>query len=221
MCLLIFYIYTKERINMNTSKTITDVKKLEESLNKKIKPEDVKYVEAFFKTRFVRISNKKIVYPTKKDIAEKNKELYNLLNEHKKQLRFWVKEKHNADNYYKTVSFKKHFRKIYWLHKIKMLTDAEYKADVEKARLSEDTLMDVENNHVLDTFLVDSDYRKKLGETVTNSVVYRNHNVGDSDRKKQVFKKELALKKIESITKKIESVRNNIKVNNIILKYKE
>lgn len=205
---------------MLKSKTINEISKLKEEINKSITEEDQKYFEEFFKTRFVRVENKKIIYPEKKDISNKNKELYKRLLEYKKEIKFWFKEKKDADNYYKMVSLKKHFKKIYWVHKIKIMTDPEYKEDVEKARLSEETLMDPKYEQLLETFLIDSDYRKKLGDTVNTSVVYKNLNVGDANKKKINFKKETAIKKIELINKNIEDVKRKIKINNVILKYK-
>jgi len=205
---------------MSSSKTINCVEKLQEILNNKIAEEDKKYLEEYFRTRFVRVDGGKIIYPERKDISNKNKEINNKISEYKKDLRFWNKEKNDAENYYKGVAFKKHFKKIYWKHKIKMATDPEYKKDVENARLTEDTLMDPNYSQLVETFLVDSDYRKKLGDTVNSSLIYQKLNVGDATKKKMIFKKETALKKIESISKNILNLEYQIKVNKTMLKYK-
>jgi hypothetical protein len=205
---------------MPNSKTINNVTKLEKEINKIIKEEDKKYLEEYFKTRFIRVEDKKITYPEKKEVLIKNKEHNNKLNNYKKEIKFWEKEKKDADNYYKIASLKKHFKKTYWAHKIKMMSDPEYKEDIEKSRLTEETLMDPKYEHLLQTFLTDSDYRKKLGDTVNNSIVYKNLNVGDANKKKINFKIETAIKKIEQLKKNIEDVKKKKKINNILLKYK-
>ncbi len=204
---------------MSTSSTINDISKLEEKINKKIPKEEKKYWETFFRTKFVRIENRKITYPKKKDINEIIKETQKMIDDKKKEHKFWEKEKTSAENYYKINSFKKNFKKIYWKHKLRMATDAEYKKDVEKARLSEETLTDPKYEALLDTFLIDSEYRKKLGETVSTSVVYKNFNVGDANKKKQDFKKETAIKKIEQLNKIIINLKHKINTNKTILKY--
>ncbi len=205
---------------MTTSKTINNVTKLQEALKINIREEDKKYFEDFFKNRFVRVDNKKITYPEKKDLLNKNKELYKRLTDERKTLGFWIKEKREADNYYKINSLKKHFKKIYWAHKIKMMTDPEYKEDVAQTRLSEATLTDPNYEQLLETFLTDSDYRKKLKDTVNTSVVYKNFNVGDANKKKIDFKKDTAVKKIAVVNNNIKEIKHKIKINNTIIKYK-
>ena len=101
-----------------------------------------------------------------------------------------------------------------------MATDPEYKKDVENARLTDETLMDPNYSQLIETFLVDSDYRKKLGDTVNSSLIYQKLNVGDATKKKMIFKKETALKKIEAINKNILNLEFQIKINKTMLKYK-
>ncbi len=205
---------------MSKSKTINNIKDLEKEINIKVKDGDKKYLIEFFKIRFLRTDKGKIVYPEKKDLVNKNKELYSKLSNIKKELRFWLKEKTDAENYYKVAALKKYFRKIYWAHKVKLATDAEYKKDVENARLTEETITDPKYEHLLETFLQDSDYRKKLGDTVNSSLIYKNLNVGDSNKKKQIFKKETAEKKILHLRKSIRHIRHMIEINKTVLKYK-
>jgi len=203
--------------------TINKIEHLEKYYSITFNEDDKKYLTYYFKTKVLQVENKKIVYPKLTEIKKKQNELNDNLSELKKEELYWKKTKNNAENYYKNIAVNMVFKKKYWQHKIKKLIDKDYKKDVIDSKLTDQILMDPEYQHLFNTFLIDPDYRHKLKETVNNSIVYKDTNIGEYSKKKQDFKKDTAKSKIEQIAKKVKEIEFNIKVYNkiseIIKKY--
>jgi hypothetical protein len=201
------------------TKTINNLEKLEKTLNINVNKDNKKYFEDFFKNRFLNISeDNKIMYPNKIYFKNKNKELKKKLDELNKFKKFWLKKNKDAKNYYRNIENTKYFKKNYWKHKIKKLTNENYAQDIKNTKLTEKTLMDPEYKNLLNTFLLDPDYRKKLTDTVNNSIIYKKQKIGDISKKKQEFKIELSNNNIKKLNKEIEDIKFKIKTNKIILK---
>jgi hypothetical protein len=200
------------------NKTINNLNKLKEFLNLELKEEEQKYLNMFFKKRFIIFENNKIKYPLKENIKLKINDIKNEINKLTELKKYWTKKKKTAENYYQRIYFTKYFKKDYWRHKIKEITNKEYKEDLKNIDLSEEILMDPEYKHLLNAFLLDPDYRKKLTETVNKSIVYRNSKIGNISKKKQDFKIDVAIKKSDQINIKIKDNKQELKIYKIILK---
>jgi hypothetical protein len=198
-------------------KTITNTQKLIESINIDLNKEEQSYLDIFFKKRFLIIENSKIKYPTTSQIIIKQKAIKIELKKAQEIKVYWQSSKSNAENYYKKIFLKKYFKKDYWKHKIKELTNKNYKDDFKNINISEETLMDPQYKHLLNAFLVDPDYRQKLTNTVNTSIIYKNKNIGDISKKKMDFKIDTANKKLNQINIKIQEIKKNLKINEILL----
>lgn len=180
---------------------------------------DKSYLELFFKKKFIVTENKKIIYPKVYDIEEKIKLLEKQIANLKEQIRFWEKEKTTAEKYYKNVNATKYFKKKFWKHKLKQIVNPEYKEDVLNAKLTDEVLMDPAYETLLDTFLVDYDYRKKLSDTVNKSIIYKENRIGDYNKKRQILKTENAKKKIEQLNEKLNQTNLEILAYQTVIKY--
>lgn len=205
-------------INMPLSKTINNYEAflLEFRLEK---TNDKPYLDLFFKKKFIIIENKKIIHPKITDLQLKVEDLEATNSKLRKLKSFWEKEKSQAENYYKKVKATMYFKKKFWQHKIKQMINPEYKEDVINTKLTDEVLMDPAYETLLDTFLVDYDYRKKLSDTVNKSIIYKDNNIGDHNKKKQIFKSENAQAKVDKIIEQINAHDNEIKANKLIIKY--
>jgi len=205
-------------LNMPLSKTINNYEAFLQEFRLE-KTDDKLYLDLFFKKKFIIIENKKIIYPKISDILEKvniSEKTISRLNQEKK---FWSKEKKDAENYYKNIKLTKYFKKTFWQHKLKQAINTEYKEDVINTKLTDDVLMDPAYQNLLNTFLVDYDYRKKLADTVNKSIIYKDNNIGDHTKRKQQFKSENAHTKIEKINEHINALNNEIQSNKTLIKY--
>lgn len=203
---------------MASSKTINNYEKFIQEFRIE-KNNDKTNLEQFFKKKFLIVENNKIIYPKISELNKKNIALEEQITNIKKTKEFWEKEKNHAKNYYKNVKINMFLKKKFWKHKIKQILNQEYKEDVLSAKLTDEVLMDPAYETLLDTFLVDYDYRKKLTDTVNKSIIYKEHNIGDHNKKKQIFKEENANKNVEKNHTKIELLEKEIKANKTIAKY--
>ena len=203
---------------MPLSKTINNYETFLQEL-KLEKKDDKAYMDIFFKRKFIILENKHIIHPRIGDLTTKIEELRDKITKLKKLKKFWESQRNNAKNYYAKIKLTKYFKTKYWQHKLKQAINPEYKEDVISTKLTDEVLMDPEYKTLFETFLVDYDYRKKLSDTVNKSIIYRDNNIGDHNKKKQIFKTENAQNKIEKITEQINQYNTEIIANKIVIKY--
>ena len=203
---------------MPLSKTINNYETFLQEL-KLEKKDDKAYMDIFFKRKFIILENKHIIHPRIGDLNTKIEELRNKITKLKKLKKFWESQRDNAKNYYAKIKLTKYFKTKYWQHKLKQAINPEYKEDVISTKLTDEVLMDPEYKTLFETFLVDYDYRKKLSDTVNKSIIYRDNNIGDHNKKKQIFKTENAQNKIEKIIEQINQYNTEIIANKIVIKY--
>ncbi|MDD3178334.1 MAG: hypothetical protein PHR26_02335 [Candidatus ainarchaeum sp.] len=197
--------------------TINKTKDLEEFLKKKINSENKKYIDLFFKKKTMQIKNNKIIYPEIKELKEETEYINKKIKELKKNIHYWQKEKNNAHKYHKIIPLYMLLNKKFWKHKIKSLVDKEYKKDLQESKLEDIVLMDPQYKNLFNTFLIDPDYRQKLKETINNSIVYKNSQIGDYSKKKQEFKEKNAEHKIAQLKIKLEEQIIKKKINSKII----
>lgn len=203
---------------MPLSKTINNYETFLQEL-KLEKKDDKAYMDIFFKRKFIILENKHIIHPRIGDLNTKIEELRDKITKLKKLKKFWESQRDNAKNYYARIKLTKYFKTKYWQHKLKQAINQEYKDDVISTKLTDEVLMDPEYKTLFETFLVDYDYRKKLSDTVNKSIIYRDNNIGDHNKKKQIFKTENAQNKIEKIIEQINQYNAEIIANKIVIKY--
>jgi hypothetical protein len=190
----------------NNEIIINDYEKLIAELNIPASIDDKLYLESFFKRKGFRIKEQKIVNPKIEEVKETIKELQKQIATLKDKQRFWRKQLVDANNYHKIIKVTKFIKKDYWLHKIKEATNNEYKQDIKDCKLTDDVLMDPEYQNLKNSFFNDPDYRKKLGETVSKSIIYKKSNIGDHSKTKQEFRAKSAefnIKKIDAQIKEL------------------
>lgn len=203
---------------MPLSKTINNYETFLQEL-KLEKKDDKAYMDIFFKRKFIILENKHIIHPRIGDLTTKIEELRDKITKLKKLKKFWESQRDNAKNYYAKIKLTKYFKTKYWQHKLKQAINPEYKEDVISTKLTDEVLMDPEYKTLFETFLVDYDYRKKLSDTVNKSIIYRDNNIGDHNKKKQIFKTENAQNKIDKIAEQINQYNTEIIANKIVIKY--
>ncbi|HNW05384.1 MAG TPA: hypothetical protein PK655_01490 [archaeon] len=203
---------------MALTKTINNYETFIQEL-KLEKNKDKPYLDAYFKKKFIILENKRIIHPNIRDIDKKITELQDTKEKLKKLKRYWEKEKDKAQNYYRDIKLKKYFKGKFWKHKLKQALNPEYREDVINCKLTDEVIMDPEYGTLADTFLVDYDYRKKLADTVTKSLIYKDSVIGDYNKKRQQFKKENASTKIDQITEKISQTNLEILAYQTVIKY--
>ncbi|HRS42255.1 MAG TPA: hypothetical protein P5530_00015 [Candidatus Diapherotrites archaeon] len=203
---------------MALTKTINNYETFIQEL-KLEKNKDKPYLDAYFKKKFIILENKRIIHPNIRDLEKKITELQDTKEKLKKLKRYWEKEKDKAQNYYRDIKLKKYFKGKFWKHKLKQALNPEYREDVINCKLTDEVIMDPEYGTLADTFLVDYDYRKKLADTVTKSLIYKDSVIGDYNKKRQQFKKENASTKIDQITEKISQTNLEILAYQTVIKY--
>jgi len=190
-------------------KTITDGKDLIIALDLKISDKEEEQINTFLKNKVMHVRDKKITYPKYEDVKKKEIELERQINQIEKELNYWKNSKSKVQRNQRMMPINMYFKKNFWRHKIKELTNKEYKQDVIDSKLTDKVLLDPEYKTLFETFLVNPDYREKLKETINNSIVYKHSQIGEYSERKKVFKIKTADLKIEQLKKNL--IELNIK----------
>lgn len=204
---------------MKNTKTINNYEDFTKEFNIVKNTENKKYLDLFFKKRFLVIEDNKIRYPTTKDLTEKIRELEENKEKIKKLKNFWKKELFIAKTYDQKIKYTKFVKKKFWKHKLKQITNKDYNQDVQNARLTDNTLLDPRYERLFDTFLTDYDYRKKLVDTVNKSLIYKDSDIGEHSKKKQKLKTDNAKNMYDSLNEKQKNINLEILANKYILKF--
>jgi len=192
---------------------------IEKQLNIKIPDNDKEYLNAFLKKKSIHIVDKKIIYPKIDDVKYIIEKLSAELKELKSNNDFWKKEKNTAERYHKLLPINMVFKRNYWRHNVKKLINKKYKQDIVDAKLNDKILLDPEYKNLFETFLVDPDYRRKLKDTINNSIIYKNNNIGNYSIRKQEFKKTSAELKIKQVEEQIKDTSYKLVIYEKVLEY--
>ncbi len=161
----------------------------------------------------------KIVYPSK-DIIKK--ELHSIMEDYNSTLdkiQSWEKVEKDANSFIENNKIKKFINKTFWLHKFKSISDKTYKDDFKKINIPIEYIGDESINKVVETFIKDLDYRKKLIETIETSIVYKNKGIGEKIIKKIALQKEISKNKLEILYKRKTKLEDRILFYKLILKW--
>ncbi len=187
-------------------KTISNTQELIKILDLKLTEKEEKQIDFFFKKKVMHVINNKITYPKMDDIRKKENESIKQINDVKKQFNYWKKTKLKVERDRLMFPVNIYFKKDFWRHKIKKMTNKEYKQDIIDTKLTDKILLDPEYKNLFETFLVNPDYRKKLKETINNSIVYKHSQIGEYSERKKVFKIKTSNMKMEQLTKQLNEL---------------
>jgi hypothetical protein len=186
------------------TKRITTIEELSETLDLNLTEKEIKLLRYFLKKKIIHIANKKIIYPGVSETRKKQIEIEKNLSKLEKELNYWKNNKNKVERNKKLAPITMFLKKNYWRHKIKEITNKEYKQDVLDSRLTDKVLLDPEYSNLFETFLVNPDYRKKLKETINTSIVYKNNSIGGYSEKKKEFKIKTSEMKIDQLRKQLK-----------------
>jgi len=161
----------------------------------------------------------KVIYPDKTKIKrelELIKRDMEIINE---ECKAWEKTKRDAEKYISSLKIKKYYDKTYWKHLYKALTDKQYKEDFEKAKLPIEMVADPKMKKIIQEFLENNDYRNNLLETLSNSIVYQNRNIGEQVVESIKMKEAISEKKLELFYRKRNILESQMKAYKIISRW--
>ncbi len=159
----------------------------------------------------------KLIYPKEDKLETSAKELRSLLNNLRSKKRTWEKKFFSAKIYNVKNSAMKFTDPLYWKHMRKLMTDQDYKADVETVKLPVDMIAEPKYRPMINMFVNDIEYRKQLTETVATSIVYKkDKRVAKYASELRSFRMETSNKNIEVLKKKISVVEQQLKTIEIM-----
>ena len=156
----------------------------------------------------------RITYPSKQKVKEELVNLSARRAETMIKLKEWGKIKYDADNYLKKTKRKRFFDSLYWKHKMKSLTDKDYREEIKKLKIPMDLMADPKLKKILHAFMTNQTYRETVIDTVENSVVYRDKGFGEQILQAIEIKKGISEKKITLFSEVLQGI------DNLILGYK-
>lgn len=170
----------------------------------------------------IKIANKsvmEITYPSKDIIKKELSNLIPELNSVEDKIKQWEKIHYDAENFAKVNKVKKFFISTYWKHKLKEITDKEYKENFAKIKLPIDFVVDKDLNKVINTFIESKDYRSRLIDAVDNSIVYRNRSLGEKVVKKATLQKEISKTKLDVLYFRKSKLEQEICLQKVLQKW--
>ncbi len=170
----------------------------------------------------IKIANKsvlEITYPSKDILKKELSRLIPELNSTEDKIKQWEKIHNDAENFTKVNKVKKFFVSTFWKHKLKEITDKEYKENFAKIRLPIDFVVDKDLNKVINTFIESKDYRSRLIDAVDNSIVYKNRSLGEKVVKKATLQKEISKTKLDVLYSRKDKLGLEITLNKILQKW--
>lgn len=170
----------------------------------------------------IKIANKsvlEITYPSKDIIKKELSRLIPELNSTEDKINQWEKLHNDAENFAKRNKIKKLLVPTFWKHKLKEITDKNYKEDYAKIKLPIDFVVDKDLNKVINTFIESKDYRSRLIDAVDNSIVYKNRSLGEKVVKKAELQKEISKTKLDVLYNRKDKLEQEICLQKVLQKW--
>lgn len=193
------------------------------SKKEKISPLEVQILKGYFERggliKTQQTDSLRIVYPDKDKVKKETEAIKKELELINDECKNWEKTKSDAKKYIDKMKIKKFYDKTYWKHLYKSVTDKQYKDDFEKAKLPVDLISDPKMKKIIEEFLKNEQYRNNLIETVNNSIVYQNRNLGEQVFESIKMKETISEKKLEQFNRKKSILENQLKAYKIISRW--
>ncbi len=202
--------------------TITELEKGFEEM-RRLSQKEKEAIDYYLKHGgLIKIANKsvlEITYPSKDIIKKELSKLIPELNSTEDKIKLWEKIHNDAENFAKVNKVKKFFVSTYWKHKLKEVTDKDYKEDYAKIKLPIDFVVDKDLNNVINTFIESKDYRSRLIDAVDNSIVYKNRSLGEKVVKKAELQKEISKTKLDVLYFRKSKLEQEICLQKVLQKW--
>ncbi len=132
----------------------------------------------------------------------------------------WKQKLRDASIYELANNVKKFKEKAYWKHVSKYMSDQDYRADADSVKLPIHLVADKRWKPMIEMFVEDYDYRKKLTETVEKSIVYKDDKrVARFADVIQSFRVDESTKKINELQAKIDAIDKDIESMKEMMKW--
>ncbi len=139
----------------------------------------------------------RIVYPTKEIVDQRVAQL-------RKQRTYYAKELsrlHSIDRELAPVRLA--FDPLYIRHSMKMLADRKYRDAFNKLGFTWKHFLDKRTRKIIEQFMDNLDYRKRVLDALDNSPIYKSRAFGSISESAQSTRKDVVNKRMELLRKKI------------------
>jgi len=130
------------------------------------------------------------------------------------KLKDWKKIETDALNYIKKTKRKRFVDSVYWKHKMKILTDGDYRQEIKKLKIPLDLIADPKLKKIMVAFMDNQTFRDNIIDTLENSIVYKDRGFGEQIVQAIEIKKGIAEKKIKLFSEVLDGL------DNVLLSYK-
>ncbi len=156
----------------------------------------------------------RVTYPSKQKIKDELGELLKQKEDLMEKLKVWQKINFDAVNYIKTTKRKRFFDSVYWKHKMRSMTDKDYREEIKKLRIPLELISDPKLKKIILAFMGNQTFRDNIIETLEHSVVYKDKGFGEQIIQAIDIKKGISEKKIILFSETLKGV------DDLILSYK-
>ncbi|MCD6434080.1 MAG: hypothetical protein J7L14_00530 [Candidatus Diapherotrites archaeon] len=156
-----------------------------------------------------------LLYPTKATISHRQRRIKEQLAELEAKKRLWKSKLVEAESYHLINNIKKFKEIVYWKHLAKFLLDPEYRKLAKTVNLPSHLIADKRWHSMIRSFVENPDYRKKLAETIEQSIVYKkDKRIGKFADVIVEFRKDSSTKKLAEVQMQIEELRKELEILN-------
>ncbi len=160
----------------------------------------------------VRVSDGKIVYPTKERLVSQLETVEKKLSELRSQLRE-LKKKQKEYSYDSVLSkLSRGINPLYWKHLISLFTDEEYRSAFEKIRPPVERFNDPRWGSMVKMFIISKEYRERLLEAKESPIGKNRPTIKENVMKSLEYGWELINQRIAKVEKEMNELEKKRKV---------
>jgi len=167
----------------------------------------------------LRTENGRLVFPGKDRLVEQMTETAMRRDSLTEQIRFWHRLHRDTASSNALTEVARLTDPLYWEHMLKMATEKDYRDAFEKVALPMRHMSDNKYRKIVETFVNNSDYRRRLVEAKTSEIGLVGDTIKESADKKLEFKRKIIGEKLEKLKKERVKVTDKLQMLDVLLKW--
>lgn len=151
-----------------------------------------KAVESYLKNGFIKVQGNRLVYPTTQRVQKQIDEKAQKVSQLNKQINEWNHRERQLDSSKVSDSVKKAFSPLYWEHKMKLLTDKDYREVYELVQPPMHLINQEKWNKRLSIFVKSEEHRLRLKEARLSKIGKKRDKMSKEVERRMEFNRQLA-----------------------------
>ena len=167
----------------------------------------------------LRTEKGRLIFPDKDRLIEQMTETAMRKDSLTEQIRFWHRLHRDTASSNTLTEVARLTDPLYWEHMLKMATEKDYRDAFEKVALPMRHMSDNKYRKIVETFVNNPDYRRRLVEAKTSEMGRAGDTIKESADKNLEFKKKIIEGKLEKLKEERMKVADKLQMLDVLLKW--